>query len=198
MLPSMTASATLRMVRRRSIEVFWIQRKASGSVSPCSAINSPLARSSSLRTSSRPRVPISFVKRLDLVEAADRHLDGGHQVGLGERLHQVGHRARVPGPLHQLALGEGGQDKDRRDPLGGDPLGGRDPVEDRHLHVEDGQVRASSCRAQRPTRRRRPRPRPGSPLFEHLLQVEADQGLVLGDHDTQRVLAHAHERTVIR
>ena len=36
MLPSMTASATLRMVRRRSIDVFWIHRNASGSVSPCS------------------------------------------------------------------------------------------------------------------------------------------------------------------
>src|SRR5271170_6575866 len=30
MLPSTTASATLRMVRRRSMEVFWIQRNASG------------------------------------------------------------------------------------------------------------------------------------------------------------------------
>jgi hypothetical protein len=60
MLPSMTASATFRMVRRRSIEVFWIQRNASGSVSPCSAWSRPLARSSSLRTSSRSRSePIS-------------------------------------------------------------------------------------------------------------------------------------------
>ena len=60
MLPSITASATLRMVRRRSIEVFWIQRKASGSLSPCSDWSRPLARSSSLRTSSRSRsVPIS-------------------------------------------------------------------------------------------------------------------------------------------
>jgi hypothetical protein len=35
-------------------------------------------------------------------------------------------------------------------------------------------------------------------FLQHLLEVEPDQGLILGDHDTQRVLAHAHERTVIR
>ena len=33
-MPAMTASATSRMDSRRSIEVFWIQRNASGSVSP--------------------------------------------------------------------------------------------------------------------------------------------------------------------
>ena len=32
--PASTASATARMVTRRFIEVFWIQRNASGSVSP--------------------------------------------------------------------------------------------------------------------------------------------------------------------
>ena len=35
-------------------------------------------------------------------------------------------------------------------------------------------------------------------FLEHLLEVEADQRFILGDHDTQQVLAHAHERTVIR
>src|SRR3984957_9740610 len=52
-VPSITASATLRIVRRRSIDVFWIQRNACGSVSPCSDCSRPLARSSSLRTSRR-------------------------------------------------------------------------------------------------------------------------------------------------
>src|SRR5690348_7823532 len=42
-VPSITASATLRIVRRRSIEVFWIQRNACGSVSPCSDCSRPLA-----------------------------------------------------------------------------------------------------------------------------------------------------------
>ena len=36
MLPSMTASATLRIVSRRSMDVFWIQRNAAGSLRPCS------------------------------------------------------------------------------------------------------------------------------------------------------------------
>ena len=36
MLPSMTASATFRIVSRRSMDVFWIQRNAAGSLRPCS------------------------------------------------------------------------------------------------------------------------------------------------------------------
>ena len=36
-VPSTTACATSRIVRRRSIDVFWIQRNAAGSVMPSCA-----------------------------------------------------------------------------------------------------------------------------------------------------------------
>ncbi|MNY67120.1 hypothetical protein D3C86_2046460 [compost metagenome] len=45
----MMVSATSRMLRRRSIEVFWIQRNASGSVRPILVVRRLLARSTSLR-----------------------------------------------------------------------------------------------------------------------------------------------------
>ena len=45
----MIASATSRMDSRRSIEVFWIQRKASGSVSPILVVSRDFARATSLR-----------------------------------------------------------------------------------------------------------------------------------------------------
>jgi hypothetical protein len=32
-------------------------------------------------------------------------------------------------------------------------------------------------------------------LFEHLLEIEADQGLIFRNNDTQRILAHAAEPT---
>ena len=79
---------------------------------------------------------------MQLGEPADRHLDRRHQVGLGERLDQVGHRAGVARPLDEVALAERGEDDDRGDPLLGDPLRGGDPVEHGHLDVEDHQVRA--------------------------------------------------------
>ena len=50
---SMTASATSRIVRRRSIDVFWIQRKASGSLRPILVMSRPFARSTRFRVSNR-------------------------------------------------------------------------------------------------------------------------------------------------
>src|SRR5215213_5494052 len=52
-MPATTASATSRMLSRRSIEVFWIHRNASGSESPSRCISTPLARSTCLRVSKR-------------------------------------------------------------------------------------------------------------------------------------------------
>ena len=49
----MMACATSCMVRRRSIDAFWIQRNASGSVRPIFSLSRPLARSTSLRVSKR-------------------------------------------------------------------------------------------------------------------------------------------------
>ena len=138
-------------------------------------------------------------QRRDLLEAADRDLDGWHQVSLGERLHQVGHGSRVTGPLDQLTLVERGQDDHRRDLIGGHLLSGRYPVQDRHLHVEDDQVRPETkgeidglLAIGGLTDHR-------IALFlEHLLEVEPDQRLVFGDQNAQWGLTHAHDRTCTR
>src|SRR3954451_13046979 len=139
------------------------------------------------------------LQALDLLEPADRHLDRGHEVGLGEGLDEVGHGAGLTCALDQLALGEGGEDDDGGDPFRGDALGRRDAVEDGHLDVEDDEI--------------------GDMLdgetdgglavsgltddliavfFEHLLEVKPDQALILCDHNAARGLGHAHERTRTR
>ena len=107
---------------------------------------------------------------------------------LRERLDQVGHRAGVPGPLDQVALAERGQDHHRRDPLGRDPLGGRDPVEDRHLHVQDDQVGPQLLgELDRLLAVAGLADDVVALLGEHLGEVHPDQRLVLGDDDA----AHA-------
>ena len=69
----------------------------------------------------------------------------------------------------------------------GDPLGRGDPVQHRHLHVEDHQVRPVL-----PGQLDGRLPVPGLAddgvplLLQHLLEVEPDQCLVLGDDDTGR------------
>ena len=79
--------------------------------------STPLARSTCLRVSSRSlRSATSASSWRSSVNRLTRHLDRRHQVGLVERLDQVGHRAGVACPLDQVALAEGGQDHHRRDP----------------------------------------------------------------------------------
>lgn len=128
-----------------------------------------------------------LLQGLQLGEAGDGHLDGRDHIALAERLHQIRHRPRVPGPLDQLALGEGGQHQDGGDTVGRDPLGGGDAVENRHLHIEDDEVGAVLL-GKRDSRLTIARlADDGVPLLlEHLLQVEADERLVLGDDDAGR------------
>ena len=120
----------------------------------------------------------------ELGEAAQRHLDGRHEVVLGERLDQVGHRTGVAGPLDQLALAEGGEDDDRGDALRGDGLGRGDAVELGHLDVEDDQVGPVLA-----GQRDRGLAVAGLAddlevlLGQHLGEVHADERLVLGDDD---------------
>ncbi|GAA3068570.1 hypothetical protein GCM10020000_61260 [Streptomyces olivoverticillatus] len=71
------------------------------------------------------------------------------------------------------------------DRIGRDPLRGGDPVEHRHLHIEDDQVRLVLPRQRHGRLAVARLAHDGVALFfEHLLEVEPDQGLVLGDHDT--------------
>src|SRR3954447_21672947 len=111
-------------------------------------------------------------------------LDRGDEVALLERLDDVAHRAGVAGLLDEVALRERGEDEDGGEPLPRDVSGGRQTVHARHLDVEDrevgtevadeldGLVAASGLADDLVAL-----------LLEELLQVEADDGLVLGDHD---------------
>ena len=112
-----TPSATSRIESRRSIAVFWIQRNASGSESPEALLQDALGPVDLLaRLEAVAEVRDLRLELAQLGEPAQCHLDRGHQVGLVERLDQVGHRPRVARPLDQLALAEGGQDHHRGDP----------------------------------------------------------------------------------
>jgi hypothetical protein len=132
----------------------------------------PLARSTILRVS-------SCSSRL-----AEGDLDGGDQLAALERLDQVGEGAGVAGLLDEVALAEGREDQHGGPALAGDLAGGGQPVEAGHLDVEDGEVGlelaheldglvASAGLADDLV----------ALLLEGLLQVEADDGLVLGDDD---------------
>ena len=135
-----TPSATWRIESRRSMAVFWIQRKASGSLrSSCpGGCSWPGRRLAGLQPLGQ--VGHLGLEQLQLGEAAQRHLDRGHQVVLGERLDQVGHgaasRARSTRSrwLNAVRMTTGAIR------CGGDPLRGGDAVELGHLDVEHDQV----------------------------------------------------------
>ena len=138
---SSTDSATSRMLDRRSMDVFWIQRNASASGRPYSLLEHALGALDQLAGLSRSLArPDLGLEGDDLLVPGHGQLDRRHEVADRERLHEVGHRTRVAGPLDEVTLAEGGQHQDRSHPGRDDALGGRDPVEDRHLHVEDDEV----------------------------------------------------------
>lgn len=185
---SINASASCCIDSRRSIEVFWIHRNAAGFGEPVIRLQNALRTVHELpRLQPLRQVRDLALQRFQLREPRHRHLDGKHHVALAERLHEVRHRPGIPGPLHEVALRERGEHQDRRDGLLRDLLGGGDPVEDRHLHIEDDQVRLVL-----PGQLDRLLPVSGLtddrvPLFfEHLFEVEADERLVLGDDDAGR------------
>ena len=147
---------------RRSMAVFWIQRKASGSLrSEAAAAAHDFARSTSLARLQpfgkvgdlSPRAGASSANRLSAISTA------GTKSALVERLDQVGHRAGVPCPLDQLPLAERGQDHDGRDALGSAIalVRPRSRPDRGILHVEHDQVRVGAARR---GRRRSPRRRP--------------------------------------
>ena len=180
-----TPSATCRIESRRSMAVFWIQRNASGSVSFNCSCSTPLARSTALRVARLSwRSATSASRSGDLGESAHRHLDGGNQVALRERLDEIGHRAGVAGPLDEVTLREGGQDHHGCDALAGDLLGCGDPVENRHLHVQDHQVGSQALGQLDGPGTVGGLPDDVVPLLgQHLREIHPDQGFVLGDDD---------------
>jgi hypothetical protein len=141
-----------------------------------------LARSTILRVSSCSSSLVG--QRPQLLEAAQRHLDRGHQLGALERLDQVGQRAGVAGLLDEVALAERREDQHGGTALARDLAGRGQAVEPGHLDVEDGEVRLEL--AHEPHRLVAPSGLADdlvALLLEGLLQVEADDGLVLGDDD---------------
>src|SRR5262249_12596904 len=80
------------------------------------------------------------LERCQLRVAPERHLDRGDEVTLLERLDQVRERARVAGLLDEIALGEGGEDQHRGQPLARDVARRGEAVHTGHLDVEDHEV----------------------------------------------------------
>ena len=145
---------------RMSIDDFWIQRNASASDSPCLACSTALARSTSLRVSSRSaRSATSRVSAAICSCRATAISIAGTRSAFWNGLTRYAIAPGVPGPLDQLALGERGQHQHGRELVRRDPLGRGDAVEDRHLHVEHDQVGARA----RAARRTAVSPSPASP-----------------------------------
>ena len=119
----------------------------------------------------------------------------GQQVGLAERLHEVAEDAGLDRARHELALAVGGHHHDRDRPLVEDPPRRLDPVEPRHLHVEERDVGLGLARE---LDRLLAVARLGAHLeagrLEQPLEVEPDDRLVLGDEDAR----HAGNTTSAR
>ncbi|MDF9812585.1 hypothetical protein M2266_001816 [Streptomyces sp. SPB162] len=127
------------------------------------------------------------LQRPQLLEPAHGHLYGRHQIALAERLHEIRHRPGIPRPLDQLPLGERGQHQHGRDLRLRDLLGGGDPVQDGHLHIQDHQIRPVLLRQLDGGLAVAAVTDDGvALLLQHLLEIEPDQRLVLGDDDTGR------------
>ena len=122
-----------------------------------------------------------------LAEAPDRDLDRRDQVALLERLDEVGQGAGVARLLDHLALAEGGEDQHAAQLLGGDDAGRLEPVDARHLDVEDRQVGLQLAdQLDRLVAAAGLADDHVALLLEGLAEVHADDGLVLGDHDSKR------------
>ena len=107
---STSAFATSRIDTRRSMAVRWMNRNASGSVSRSFVINRPLARSITLRASSRWAISVDLVaQRGGLCVPGDRHLDRRQHPFLGERLDDVGHHPGGQCLLDQPGSASAGQ-----------------------------------------------------------------------------------------
>ena len=116
-----------------------------------------------------------------------------HQVGFVKRLDQIGHGTRISGALNQLALGKGCQDHHRCDLALRDLLGRRNAIQLGHLDIKDHQVRLQTDRQiDRISTVISLGHHLVALLGQHLSQVQSDQGLVLGNHDTAGRVARIH------
>src|SRR5581483_9680300 len=130
---------------------------------------------------------------LDLEEsvpARDRDLDLGHQVGLFERLDQIGEDTRFFRPVDQVYLAVGGEQQHGRDLLVRDDLGGVYPVEFRHLDVENDDIGFEVADGLQGFGAVSGLPDDiVAAVLQHLLQVEADDRLIISDYNTKWLVA---------
>ena len=165
----------------------WMNRHDACSSIPCWSMSRPLARSMSLRASSRSsRSPTWRSSDVSSACRASATSMAGIRSDFWNGLTRYAERARVARLLHEVALRERGQDEDGREPLGRDVARRRQPVEAGHLHVEDDQVGNQVAHEVDGLVAA-----PGladdlvALLLEQLLQVEADDRFVFGDDDTR-------------
>ena len=126
-------------------------------------------------------------QRAQLAEATDGDLDRRDEVGLLERLDEVGEGAGVAGILDDFALAERRQDQHAAQLLLVDEAGDLEAILARHLDVEDRQVgKQLTDKFDRPVAVTGLADDLVALLLEGLAQVHPDDRLVLGDHDTDR------------
>src|SRR5581483_3619542 len=112
------------------------------------------------------------------------------QVGLFERLDQIGEDTRFFRPVDQVYLAVGGEQQHGRDLLVRDDLGGVYPVEFRHLDVENDDIGFEVADGLQGFGAVSGLPDDiVAAVLQHLLQVEADDRLIISDYNTKWLVA---------
>ena len=124
---------------------------------------------------------------LHLAEAPDGYFDRGDQIALLIRLDEIRQRTGVACLFDHLALAERGQHQHTADPFCGDRASRLEAIDARHLDVEDRQIRSQLAHQGDRLVATTGLANDVVTLFlEGLTQVEANDRLILGDHNTNR------------
>ncbi len=138
---AMSASATTFSGRPEIWLALRNRANASSSLSPSRCMRIPFARSIAFRAANASASDsASSRKRGELLVPRSRRLDRREQVGLAERLHEVAEDTGLDRAGHELPLPVGRHHHDRDRALVEDPPRRLDPVEVRHLDVEERDV----------------------------------------------------------
>ena len=196
-LPSSTCVAMAAIVLRVRIAVCWMNAKAAGLAQLVLVHQHALGPVDHL-AGLEPTGGVGHLalERDRLAVASEGELDGRHQLGALERLHEVGLSAGVTRLLDEVALAERREDEHRgRAPIV-DAAGGLDAVESGHLDVEDRDVGLEPLDERDGLVAPRGLADDLVPLLlQRLEQVEADDALVFGDDDPHRHDCSAKRRS---
>ncbi len=176
-------------MRDRSLmAVRWMNVNASPSRIPHSSINTPLARSMIFRDSNCSTERIDLAGEvLHLAKSPDGNFDGRNEIALLVRLHEVRQGPGVACFLDHLALAERRQHQNATDPFGCDHPRRLETIDPGHLDVEDRQVGPQVTDERDGIVAATGLADDVVTLFlEGLAQVETDDGLILGDDNTNR------------